>query len=170
MSLQDNNIFDTQANILDSIAHLDTETLKNTLAYLLKVYVIDKEVTYDGLVTDDRILDTAPAAATGENREQTAAPAESVRSFLELVEMLKKKYHFPELNLFEINDNRVYIELDGRKHLIPVQTNSMSPMSARSGPNSARSNPLDKPKNENKEPNKPAGQSPDRFKNLELDG
>ncbi len=88
----------TVENILGAIERMDAKTLKDTLAYLLKVYVIDRGLGYEGYVTDDTV------------REQ-----EAPRTFAELVMSLKERFPMEELRLFQVEGQNVFITIDGKR-------------------------------------------------------
>jgi hypothetical protein len=93
----------TTEEILEAIGRLDEKTLKDTLAYLLKVYVIDHGISYDKGIKADT---------------DTAAPRQTVNvpaTFAELITGLKQEYPMDELKRFSVEDDIVFVTLDGRK-------------------------------------------------------
>jgi predicted heme/steroid binding protein len=91
---------------------MDTNTLKETLAYLLKLYVIDRGLSYKG------IQGLKPAL------QETGS---SSPSFAEIIRELKSRYPLKELESFSIEKDRVYISIQGEKYQI---TEGNSPDSA----------------------------------------
>ena len=141
--------FKTLEDIAKSIDHLDKETLKETLAYILKLYIIDKGIEYDGEVID--------------NIEQTQCYEDinnqkNISHFTDLIDKLKKEYSFLELNNFLIENGSVFIKLDGKKYLISEK-------------NIKKTKDASIKSTEAYEKLKTTSykSSPDRFKNLEMD-
>ena len=136
--------FETLKNITKSIDHLDKKTLKEILAYILKIYIIDKEIEYEGIVNDN----------IEQNQDNTTTDLLNIKShnFVDLIYELKSKYSIPELDCFLIEDDKVYIQLDGKRHLLSKK-NSKESFGLKKKPD------LNLPKT-----------SPERFKNLEMDG
>jgi len=94
---------DETDKILQALQHMDQETLKNTLAYLLKVYVIDKKVLYDG---------AAPVLPV------QVLPDAAPLTFTKLITEIKRNYQLEELKQFSIEGGRVYITLEHKRYLI----------------------------------------------------
>ena len=95
--------------IIQAIEHMDKETLKNTLAYLIKVYIIDKKLLYDGAAAEP-----SPPVLSG------TAPL----TFTELMTEIKRNYQMEELKKFSIEGGRVYIALDNKRYQISSSEDS----------------------------------------------
>lgn len=153
-------LFKNEDDIATALDSFDQETLKETLAYLLKIYVIDKEVGYDGFVQDN--LDSN----LNFNEVSKGSGVEAINSFNELIVNSKSRYSFKELELFSVEDGKVYIEIDGNKQLVKAKggatperpVNRMANLDM--GPKKSPSPPSPKENN---------GNSPARFSNLEMD-
>lgn len=134
-----------------SIASLKPEILRHTLAYLLKVYVIDKgPVGGAGLS-----LNSGDSASRDPLRQ-------SYENFTQLMTALKRSFTLEELNLFTIEGGKVYITLENKRYQISAE----SP---------ARDTPLSSPRaNTPENPGQSLPPTPDpgrgnRFSNLEMD-
>jgi hypothetical protein len=101
--------------ILKAIEHLDVKTLRETLAYLLKVYVIDKGVSYDRGISAE--LEDSQAQHTG-NLPVT---------FADLITEIKEQYPMAELKRFSVEDGVVFVTIDGRKFRLS-ETRSNEPV------------------------------------------
>ncbi|MBN1699179.1 MAG: hypothetical protein JW881_16790 [Spirochaetales bacterium] len=94
---------DTVNDILSAMSGMDTETLRATLAYLLKVYVIDKQLQYEGNIVDN---DTA-----------TPPRQRPIADFWELMTEMKRNYdHIRELNMFSVEGGNVFITLEHKRY------------------------------------------------------
>jgi len=147
MDITKNNPFTDVENIMDSIKNLDNESLKETLALLIKVYVLDKGIEYEENAFDD--TDDSEKFSIKTNSDQT-------KSFAELIFNLKQKYNFPELNNFIIENQNVFLQLNGNKYLI--SDNNIN--------DKKEKNPQIKKDVQINNILKP---SPERFKNIEMD-
>lgn len=139
-------------NIVASIQQFDRNTLEDTLAYLLKTYVIDNGVQFNGVIHEGEINNSA--------NEMKAQSTASVDTFAALITDLKNKKSFPELELFTVENGKVYIELDGSKKLIIANKANIK-------------NNKDQQKTEVKnvaENSDTQKSMPGRFGNLEMDG
>lgn len=75
----------------DSLNFMGENELRETLTYLLKVYVLDRE----GQVKEDSV-----------NKN---------RSFFDIISELKREYRAPELNMFSLESGKVYLNIDNRE-------------------------------------------------------
>lgn len=145
---ENNNDYKTIENLLNSIEHFDKDMLKETLAYVLKVYVLDKGLQYDGDIKDN-------ISKTNYNINQFSKN----KTFIDLITGIKRNYSFKELENFIIEGDKVYFQINNTKHLITKKENKDSTQTP--------SDPFEKKtKNEN---NIKPNLSHDRFKNLEID-
>ncbi|MCP4133343.1 MAG: hypothetical protein GY754_20415 [bacterium] len=142
-------------DIVKAIDFLDTDSLKETLAYILKIYIIDKELAYDGRVYDD-----VSGSTSSESRGEGITLENP--TFAELISEAKKKYSFPELNLFTIENDNVSINLNGTRHPLGSGGSGAPTRPART---ESRPEPASSPANSNNG----SADSPERFRNLELD-
>ena len=143
--------FKVLEDILNSIDHLDKDILKETLAYLLKTYIIDREVEYEGKIYDN--IDN-----NQHNNELPISINYKSPTFADLIYEFKNKYAIPEIDLFSIENGKVFIQLDDKKHLISKDSANTSSVSEK------------KIKTENASSSNISKTSPERFKNLEMDG
>jgi hypothetical protein len=140
-------------DVVQSLEFLDHETLKRTLAYIIKIYIIDKGISYNGQVeTSISAVDNIQP----ENQQLRSS------TFNHLLAELKKTYSFPELDLFEVDETGTYIKLNGKRELL---TNNKAADSLPERPVHSKipnniKQPGDNPTN---------GEQPARFKNLEMD-
>lgn len=88
-------------NLVKVINTMEINTLKETLAYLLKIYVIDRGLSYEGI--QDIKSDTHKAGNTQP-------------SFTEVIRDLKNRYSMKELHNFLIEGDHVFISLKGKKY------------------------------------------------------
>ena len=140
---------DSLHEIINSLDFLDEKTLKETLAYIIKVYVIDRDISYDGEIVE----------AQSSSDIQTTSPVKQQKSvtFTELLSDLKKNCSFSELNLFSIENNNAFITIEGRKMMIPRGNAIETPVhlpEKKKAPDPVKESPQD---------------TPARFKNLEID-
>lgn len=156
-------LFKKEEDIAAALDSFDQETLKETLAYLLKIYVIDKEVGYDGVVQDGVDSNVnLNEVARGSNSKDEAS------SFYELINSCKNRYKFKELDLFSVEDGKVYVEIDGNKQLLRSvgSTPPVAPPNRGSGfkaEQPAKKSPPTPPSNTG------TGTASSRFSNLEMD-
>jgi hypothetical protein len=133
-------------NIKNAIHEMDTELLRDTLAYVLKVYVVDKQ--------------SSPPASVPGNQPGNPAVEETPQSFAGIIRDLKKRCTFAELNLFSVEGNKVFIHINNTRYEL-TDTGTASPGT---GPESNTYTPP------GKETIKENGSSPSgRFEKLELD-
>jgi hypothetical protein len=132
-------------NIRNAINEMDTELLRDTLAYILKVYVVDKQ-------------SSSPAPV---NQPGIPLQEESPQSFAGVIRTLKKRYPFTELNLFSIEGNKVFINIDNNRYEL-TDTGTVSPGA---GPESHTYTPPGKETTIKENGSSPSG----RFEKLELD-
>lgn len=136
----------TIEDITKGMEEMDPLTLKSTLAYLLKLYVIDKEAAYKGNAT-------APAGP----------PAEKERSgtFTELITQLKRDYNMEELKKFTIEGGNVFISLENKKYQLTSDNTKTAPDTLYTEHNN-----IEPSRTEKQTPPPPGGD--DRFRNLEM--
>ena len=77
---------------------------------------------------------------------------------LNIIKDIKSEYSFSELNAFSVENGRVYVTIDNKKHVI-----------SGTGEKSATANTDGEKKEEKKPDANNLDASPDRFKNLETD-
>jgi hypothetical protein len=139
-------------NINKSIENLDIETLKQTLSFLIKVYVLEKGIGYEGNILDN--IDDSQIAAV---KSVSSSNSEKINSFSELIIEFKKSYAFNELNNFVVENGKVYFLLNGRKQLIsnesttPIENKNVQSVSIQQNADTSQKS------------------SPERFKNIEMD-
>lgn len=111
MSDKNINNFGTVTDILKSINSFDENTLRETLAYIIKVYILDKGISYEGQINE-----------TTKQHNTVNSPqimkSSDYAQFSELIMDLKRVYSFPELNMFSFENDALVIILDGKKHTI----------------------------------------------------
>ena len=136
--------------IVNAIGNLDNDTLKEVLANIIKVYIIDKGVGYEGDVNID-LQESINNVSNIQNNNI------NISNFYEFLLHAKKNYSFPELNKFHLANGEAYIILDDKRYKI-------------SNDSSKRMIPSEiEKKDENKEKKISKKVSPDRFRNLEMD-
>lgn len=136
--------------IINAIGNLDGDTLKEVLANIIKVYIIDKGVGYEGDVIDD-------FQVSSDNIPNNQNDDIRISNFYEFLLHAKKKYPFPELNKFHLANGEAYIILDNQRYKISSES-------------SRRMINPEIEKKEGSKDNKISKKiSPDRFKNLEMD-
>lgn len=154
--------FESIKDILSSIEFMDNQSIKETLAYLIKVYIIDKEISYQGSVNDQVNCSAS---------SNQSSPVKNYSEFSELINDLKRKYEFSELNLFSTDKNKTYVKIDGRKMLL-------NPGAVLANNSAKKPEKNNKPRSEKKEIKKPVPTPPSennnasgasRFNNLERD-
>ena len=139
--------FDDIENIMKSIDNLDKDRLKNLLSILIKIYIIDRGIGYDGEVSDNTSYQYPAKNAGGLLNDKIAA-------FADLIADLKQKYDFTELDNFIIEDKMVFLISDGRRMMISGKEIDSS---------------ADRIKSDNDTQNKNNPFPQDRFKNIEMD-
>jgi hypothetical protein len=87
--------------IVKSLQNLERDELVEILSHLIKVYVIESNSPFR--------LD--------KDREDLFG-GKNILSFIELIYQIKKQYHFPELEIFKIDDRKVTINLEGKAFTI----------------------------------------------------
>ena len=95
--------------LTSAIGAMEKEVLRDTLAYLLKVYVLDQGLSYEGKVN------------TSSNRHHTG---ESPLSFVELIRELKSRYSMEELNVFSIEGGNVFVSIEGNTYQLTKNGNT----------------------------------------------
>ncbi|MDY6969460.1 MAG: hypothetical protein SVR08_12520 [Spirochaetota bacterium] len=146
----------TIEDILKSIDFMDIETLRETIAYIIKIYIIDKGISYDGNISDSVGQDVY-------SESPLSAMPEKTPIFFELIQELKNKYTVPELNMFTIENQNVFINIEGRNHLISNKVNNRTVQSI---------SHLEEVKKADSNPDEDFNQPntlPGRFKNLEME-
>lgn len=146
----------TIEDILKSIDFMDIETLRETIAYIIKIYIIDKGISYDGNISDSVGQDVYSESPL------SAMPGKTP-IFFELIQELKNKYTAPELNMFTIENQNVFINIEGRNHLISNKVNNRTDQSI---------SHLEEVKKADSNPDEDFNQPntlPGRFKNLEME-
>jgi hypothetical protein len=103
--------FGTVSDILKSINSFDENTLRETLAYIIKVYILDKGISYEGQINETSI------------QKNNVSPPQIMQSsgssnFRELIMDLKRTHSFPELKMFSIENDELIFTIDGKKHTI----------------------------------------------------
>ena len=142
--------FSVIEDILRSIDFLDNGTLKETLAYIIKIYILDRGVSYDGSVNDN-------IEQNAYNINEVSSISINSPTFTELILELKKKYTIPELNMFTVENEKTFITIEGKKYMISHEVNK-------------KSNKIDiNIENGDKAVADIQNESPERFKNLEMD-
>jgi hypothetical protein len=141
-----NELFTTVGNLEKELNEYDNEVLVKLCSFLIKQYVMK-----DGIGYEDEIDDIN----SGTNQSKVI---KEISTFVELVREMQRKYNFPELQKFSIEENKVYISAEGKRFPVtiddkitgfknePVMTNKQ----------------FSKNKKENSE-------SQSRFNNLEMD-
>lgn len=111
--MSDKNIsnFGTVSDILKSINSFDENTLRETLAYIIKVYILDKGISYEGQINETRTQNNTV------NSPQILKSSDYAH-FSELIMDLKRSYSFPELKMFSLENDALVLTLDGKKHTI----------------------------------------------------
>jgi len=144
-----------------AINSFDKEMLVDTLSYLIKLYVIDKGVGYKGGVTE-------PGFNSASSNVGAPAISQQSSSFAELIRLAKSGNNMRELDLFEVEGERVYIRLNDRRHLI----NSSGRGMINEGAVNTFADKINTPPKIEPNNNDSSGssESPERFRNLELDG
>ncbi len=140
---------DSINEVLKSIEYMDIETLRETLAYIIKIYILDKEIAYEGPVYD------------GINSKIENRDSFNPVCLTELIRECQKRFAIPELNLFSVEDEKTYITLNGEKRLLSTR-DSKNEAPAKSPENRKKSD-------DNAASNKNPSQSNGRFRNLEMD-
>ena len=147
-------------DIVRSLDNIGETELRETLAFLLKTYVIDGGLKSSGVET------TAPPSNL--QRIDNKVP-KNYTEFRELIADLKQMYGFSELKLFSVEANKVYINISGEKYEIEGQGQNNDP-----GNNVAPS--IREQVENDQKPVEPKNESPQeenggggRFSNLELD-
>ncbi|MBN2444782.1 MAG: hypothetical protein JXJ04_25725 [Spirochaetales bacterium] len=136
---------ETIKDIKKAIDSMDVTLMQDTLAYLLKVYVLDRGFAYEGVTQSPQ---------TAENLNGSAL------SFAEIIQQLKNRYTLDELNLFSIDGKNVSISLEGRTYQLTGSNTGKSTVHEESKKD-------DNARNEKKSDN---GFSPSgRFEKLELE-
>jgi hypothetical protein len=107
-------------DLIKAISGMETGILRETLAHLLKIYVIDRGLSYEGIQNQVHSHKTA-----GESFNQKSP------SFVELIQDLKNRYTMEELHQFSVEGNAVFITIDGNKYQIaqgnPVKNTNDNP-------------------------------------------
>ncbi|MBN2532174.1 MAG: hypothetical protein JXB88_04750 [Spirochaetales bacterium] len=88
-------------NLAKAINTMETDMLRETLIYILKIYVIDRGLSYEGI---QDMGGNSPKAGKG------------VISFTEIIRDLKNHYSMKELDHFSIEGESVFISIEGKKY------------------------------------------------------
>ncbi len=80
--------------IKDGLNTMSQDELKRTLAYLIKVYVLDSSVD--------------------KSSSNSRMPTDKNISFFDLITAMKAEYRTPELSRFELESGKVFIEINNR--------------------------------------------------------
>lgn len=83
--------------IVKSLQSLERDELVEILSHLIKVYVIEGNSPFK----------------LNKGRENLFK-GKNILSFVELIYYLKEQYHFPELEIFKIEDHKVTVNLEGK--------------------------------------------------------
>ena len=97
------NNYQTIEELKQALNQYDKDTLLDTLVYVIDNYVINSSFRETGLPD-----------ITGKSEISNIAESND-GSFSGLFVQLKKKYPFPELNCFSVENNKVYFDADSRK-------------------------------------------------------
>jgi hypothetical protein len=92
---------DSIGDLTNAIKEMDTDTMRDTLAYLLKLYVIDRGLSFEGI----RAVQTT---SRGTEKPQP--------SFAELIRELKTRYSIKELDAFSLDGDQVFISVRGENY------------------------------------------------------
>ena len=98
-------------DIIRSLDNFGETELRETLAFLLKTYVIDGGLKSSGVETH------AQTPPSNLQKVDQRIPV-NYGDFKELILDLKKMYSFSELKLFSVEANKTFINLKGEKHEI----------------------------------------------------
>jgi hypothetical protein len=149
MDINSKNIFGSYQNILGSLDFMDEKSVRETLAYILKTYIVDKDISFDGTITETKSQDSPV---------MLPASGKKYSSFLDMLSNMKKEYEFPELNFFSIEDNKIFVTMQGNKHFF----SSVSDKRAAAAPPADKSRPVSPRSGGDAD-------SSDRFNALEID-
>lgn len=156
--IQDLTKIGTIDDIVRSLDILDEAGLRETLAYIIKTYVID-----GGLKTSG--VENRQASFDAQTRD--ARVPVNYSDFKELIQDCKKMYNFPELKKFTVEANTLYVNLDGEKHVFEEKADESSGDS-RPAPAQQQSEPRSAPDSQ-QQPRDNSGSGSGRFSNLEID-
>lgn len=83
------------------------EELRNTLTYLIKVYVMDNN--------------------SQTNTQNNRLPDDKNISFFDLMTSLKREYNTPELAKFQLESGQVFLEMDNKRVAITNEDTTQTP-------------------------------------------
>lgn len=149
MSDDKKEYFKEVENILNSIDNLDEKVLKKVLANIIKIYIMDKGLSYEGNINDN----------TGKNKAVLSNNV-NISNFYEFILHAKKNYPFQELENFLLENGEVYILMNDKKNLLSKGSKEVYGRIIDDELTSVKQKEDDSQKNKI---------SPERFKNLEMD-